>query len=117
MHTPDTTFTGSAIDIAAVPAVTSEYDTWDSAVLTHAPTGRRFLVRWDRSYHLGRIRDRIMRFAEFVPGRWKFTGSWRDIELDTPATVDWWETSYRNPDELLTACEGLVLLIVTGDAA
>lgn len=113
LHEPMSRFHGSAMGVSMPEAwVTSTYDTWDSAVLTHGPSGRQFLVRWERYYGHRGICDRITSLAEFSASGIGVNG----IDLDVPVLASWAEAAYRNPDELLTACEDMVRLIVSGDA-
>ena len=124
LDTPDSEFLasgiGAGVKAADAPLFEVEYDTSSAVVITHQPTGRVFKVEMQRWYcHRGRgIRDRITRLQEgFNQSFWPFYLTWRAIDLETPALIDWYEADYETPEELVEACQDMLTLIIAGGAA
>jgi hypothetical protein len=117
LRTPQ--YRGSAMGVSIEEtAYTSQYDSYDTVVISHVPSGRTFTVRMDRYVYQGRIRDRITGLEErhahpLLP----YHATWKAVDLDSPALAGWVEVSYENPEELIEACQDMIELMISGGAA
>lgn len=92
--------------------VSSEYDTWNTAVVTHHESGHRYIVNWTYEVHPIRhdVACRIDSVRETFGSALDWSG-WVRVDIHRDDLMLWTDVWYTTPDELLTAAEQMVLYL------